>query len=467
MKLTLSIAAWTAALAVSVSAQSVSVYFSTEGTETAAGGAGGTQLSPGNFAAVFRDEEIVMVVPGAGSRATSCAPRAVWSAHFGDDDADGLYTEAVVGRIDALHLAPGAANPPSLFDFYLSVTEDVIGPGGTTFGVQIRDGDVFRLRPGGVVVNLITEAQVASAMGTTADLNVDGFARHAATGDLYWSLSTTQFVNGTAVEDGGLVRLPATGYVAGADGTVVSVTPGAAQIVLSEAIVDVFFVLAGQGVVGDLKDFDFSPGGGSFLGLNGVQVPNLWLAGDTTVIGPAVVDTATGTFAAANGVALNGGPALGLSATDWQGLPNSSLTGLALGPVLGAARPRVLATSDVALVTPGTLKIDAGGFAAGSSFYLVLHTAVVAPAGLYSPRLPVAAGSVFDVAGGYPQLYVVDLNDPLVAVSFAFPPLVCNAQGYASLSFAVPLLPPGVGVLFQAVDASNLALTTPVVVVTQ
>lgn len=449
-----------------LAAQGSSLFFSMNGTETAASGAGGTLAAPGNYAAIFRDEAVLMVTPAAGSNAAACADRPTWAAYFGDDDGDGDFVEGVIGHIDALHLRPGATNPPSLFDFWISVSDDVVGPLGSLGSTTVRDGDVFRVLPGGGVQRYITETQVGQAMNSAVNFNVDGFVRNEANGDLFFSLTTSVTIAGATLEDGGVLRIPGTGYVTAPDGTVASVTTGSAQIVLHEVHVNIFFALSGQGAVGDLKDIALAPGGGTFTGNAGIQVPNMWFCGDTAT-GGAVVVSSIGGIASLNGVPLLGGAAFGLRPTDFSGLTNSNLTGLALGSIALAGTPRFLSISDPALFTPGTLKLDAAGCTPGPNLFLFANLAVAAPAGSFTPRTPVAAGWSINVPAGFRELYVDDFTDPFFLFMLNLPPLTVDAGGYASLSFAVGAIPPGLALSVQGLDTAALAVTTPVILVSQ
>lgn len=467
MTRTLGVAMAALVLGVSAGGQGFSIFFSTDGTEVAFSGAGGSLAAPGNYAAVFRDEGVLMLSPGPGRSAAPCATRASWAAYFGDEDGDANFTEGVAGVVDVVHLASGASNPPGIFDFFVSFSDDA-GPLGVLGGLTIRDGDIFRPLPGGGVQFFITEAQIKAAMNTTADLDVNAFMRNPANGDLYWSLTTTQLVNGISVDDGGVVRLPASGYVATPDGRVASVTTGAAQIALHEVHVDIFYFVAGQGTVGDLNGIALAPTGGTFLGPNGVTLPNLWFVADSPTSGPTIVSTVNGgSVPVINGVSMTGGPAFGLGATDFAGGPNSTIASFTWAAFDLATKPRVLSLADAALLTPGTLKIDYGGGVPGPNLYLFANIAVASPAGAFTPRTAVLAGTPLAVPGGFRELYVDDFSDPLFLFLATLPPLTVDALGHASISFPIPATPPGLALSVQGIDASNLALTTPIVVVTQ
>ena len=451
----------------SLQAQNTPLFFSVNGVETASNGVGGTAANPGNQAAIFHDEAVIMATPGATSNvAHACFDRANWAAFFGDDDGDGSYAEGVIGHTDCLHLRANAANPPSIFDFWVSMSDNVVGPDGATGGVTIQNGDVFRLLPGGGIEHFITEAQLAQAMNTQGNFDVDAFTRDDSNGDLYFSLTTTETVNGSAVDDGGVIRLPASGYVASSDGRVLSVTTGAATIVLHEIHVNIYFATAGEGAVGDLRDFTIAPGGGTFTGFGGAQIPHLWMCGDTANSGAVVVSTENGgSIAVLNGTPLLGGPAFGLWPTDPTGFPNSNLTCLCLGTAPLTTMPRHLSVADHSITTPSTLTMDASGCSPGWSLYLYVNLAVGGTVGGFSPRSLVPAGSIFDVPGSFPELFVDDYNDPLFLEFLYAPPLLIDLDGYGSRSYPVPALPPGTAVSIQGLDVTSLAVTDAIVVV--
>ena len=447
-----------------VSGQGFTVFFSMDGTETSASGAGGSATSPGNWTAVFRDEAIIVKTTGAVAH--SCAPKWAWATWFGDDDGDDNFTEGVLGNLDALHPVSGGANPPSLFDFWVSFSNNA-GPGGILGTSSIEDGDVVRLNPAGGFVPYITEVQIRLAMNTTADLDVNGFTVDTATGDLYWTLTTTQTVNGVMVQDGGVLRLPASAYVANGDGTVASVTAGGAQIALFELHLDLFYSNAGLGgVVDDLDGIAIDPAGGSFTGPGGYTLPHFWFAADNAA-GPAIVSSSgLGSVATQSGTSFSDAASLGLSSTDFQGGANSSVTALAWTSAAMATTTRILNAGTVDLTTPGSLTVDGGGFTPGANCWFVARYATVTPSGAFSLRSDVTGGPL-DAPGAHPELYIINLMDPIVQLTINAPPATVDAQGHTSRTWSLPGIPAGFGFIVQAYDLAAGALSTPVTVVTQ
>lgn len=445
--------------------QGLSVLFSTDGTETANNNAGGSATAPGNFTAVFRDESLLAYSPASASVARALALKSTWATWFGDDDADLNYLEGVAGNLDAAHLSAGTPNPPSVFDVWVSFSNDA-GPGGILAGATVQDGDVFKIRKSGGIRPFILEAQIKLAMNTIADIDVNGFTVDPATGDLYWTMTTTQTVNGISVNDGALIRLPATGYVANGDGSVQTVTPASAQIALFELHLDVFFGAAGVGFVGDLDGIAIDPAGGTFVGPSGTTLPNFWFVGDNGA-GPAIVSSQSGGSIASSGATTFGSAtSLGLRSTDFQGGPNSTITALALAPFDITTPARLLDAGTPGFTTPGTIKIDAGGFTPGPNLVIVAQFASVATAGGFANRNSVQNG-ILDVAGGFGELYILNFTDPIVLLTLNAPPVTIGGSGYGSRSFPVPAAAIGIGLLVQAYDIAAGAISTPVTVVTQ
>lgn len=455
-------------LCTTLSAQNGTLFFSTDATEVAASGAGGSAVAPGNFTAVFRDESIAMVTPGAGASATAIAHRATWAAIFGDEDGDGDYIEGVIGKVDGLHLRASAPNPPAISDFLVSFSDDVVGPLGALGGALARDGDIVRVNPGGTVTPFLTEIQIGQALNSVVNMNVDGFTIEETSGDIYLTMSTTMTIGGASLEDGGIVRIPGTAYTLNATGNVAAVTTGSAQIVLHEVQVSIFFFAAGLGTVGDLKDIEIDPAGGTFTGNGGLSVRNLWLTGEGATTAPVILRTANGGgVLMVNGVTMSGGPAFGLGTTGFQGGPVSILNALAWKAGVPTTKPRTLSLDSAGVLTPGTLKIDYGGGVAGANCFVFANLATASPPGGFTGRTVISTGSPFLVPGGFRELYCDDFADPLFALLASFPPLSVNAQGHASASYALPAITPGLSFVVQAIDSTNLALTTPVVVVAQ
>lgn len=468
MRLTLDILATLvlcACLAGIASAQGLSILFSTDGTETANNNAAGNATSPGNYAAVFRDEAVLAYSPASSNFAHAIANRSTWASWFGDDDGDLNYIEGVAGNLDAVHLSANAPNPPSIFDTWVSFSNDA-GPGGVLGTAATLDGDVFRINRGGGVTSFITEAQFKAAINTTADIDVNGFTVDEATGDLYFTMTTTQTVNGIAVNDGALIQIPASAYVANADGTVQSVTTGGAQIALFELHLDFFYGAAGLGMVGDLDGIAIDPAGGTFVGPSGGTFPHFWFVADNGA-GPAIVSSQSGgTVASSGGNTFNDGNSVGISNTDFQGGANSTLTALAVAPFDITTRARTLETGTPALLTPGMIKIDGAGFTPGANLLIVAQlTNVSAPSG-FAPRLSLN-NSVLDVPGGFGELYITNFMDPLVNLTINAAPATVGGSGYGSATWPVPMAMPGIGIIAQAYDVAAGAASNPVTIVTQ
>lgn len=455
------------------------VVFAMESTHMASNGVGGTTTSPGNQAAVFGDDSIIMVVPDSSIPYTAyeCSDFALWAAYFGDVDNDGLYGESIVGEVDAIHVPMTAPNPLNIFDVFLSFQVDIPG-GGTLNGTPIDDADVVRLLPRGGFVPFIVRSQIAAAQNLTTTssisaLDVDAFAVDEATGDIYWSLTATSTVNGGTVEDGGVIRLRATNYVANPNGTVASVTTGGAEVVLREADVDLVFVTAGLAPVVEVTGLEIDPLGGTFTSVTtGLTMPNLLITSENAINGPAIVTSRLGgQILDLLGVTMNSGPALGLAPTNFAGNPVGTLTALALRSIPLQDTPRMLDIFPTAYTTPNTINFDVGGATPNDFVVLAGVIGEGSTPGSETPRYNIFEPTnplhlLFTGDGRFYEYYILNPFDGLFQLTVADGPLAVDSAGYARRSYPVPALPPGIAFAFQYADLFTLALSTPVVAVT-
>ena len=451
---------------------SASLVFSMDGTELAASPAG---VGMTNETAIFSDDSILNVSPNpfAPVFAVASADFGTWAAYFGDDDGNGSYTGSIIGDVDALYMPPGGSLPASIFNVFLSFQVDV-APGGilTNSGVGIDDGDVVRLLPRGGFVPFILRTQIADAMATTStSIDVNGFSVDSSNGDIYLTFTATQSVNGTSASDGSVIRIPGSGYIANPDGTVQSVTTGSAEIVLSEADVDAIFLNAGLNGITDCFGIAMDPFGGTFLSpQTGTAMANLWLVDDDASDGPSIVTTSGGGGIATLGPSIFNDPAsLGLAPTNFFGGAVGNLSALTFFGSPLPARPLHLDTFPLAVTTPGTVTIDVSGGSPGPNVMLIAKfgEASIPASFTYRWSIFLSMLPMFDVPGGFDELYINDNTDILTLTLMQAPPLVVDADGYASRSFTVPALPPGMAVAFQAYDISTEALSTPIIPVFQ
>ena len=227
-----------------------------------------------------------------------------------------------------------------------------------------------------------------------------------------------------------------------------------------------FFAAAGLGSVGDLDGVAIDPAGGTFVGPSGITLPNLWFAGDNGA-GPAVVSSQSGgSIASSGGAAFGSANGMGLSSTDFQGGPNSTVTALAIAPFDITTQARVLDTGTPGVLTPGTIKIDAGGFTPGPNLAIVAQFASLGMAGGFANRISVQNG-ILDVAGGFGELYILNFTDPIVMLTLNAPPVTVGGMGYGSQTYPIPAAAIGIGILVQAYDIAAGAISTPVTIVTQ
>jgi hypothetical protein len=450
------------------------LLFSTDFVELANSGMGSTTTTPGNQAATFDDEEVLMVAPQSGTNyfAVPNFTLASVQAWFGDNDGDGIYTDNIVNAIDAIYVPPGAPNPPSIFDIYVSFEYYTQAQGVLTAGgAAIQDGDVVRLLPGGGFVPFITEDFIRQSMNTTNfSVDVNAFCVDQATGDIYWSMNIDEDVNGVTVNDGGIVRLAAANYTANADGTVASVVIGGAEIVMHESEVDVLFTNVGLNNAFDIGGLEIDPNGGAFVSTStGATLPNLWMVDLQSANGTTILSTANGAgaFATEGGVTLGDGPAMGLSPTGWSELASRNLSALARIPSSLTATPAVLDTFPTGLSTVAatSMVLDLGGFVPNSQALVLANLAEGSLPGGFTNRTPLLPTLPYlAVPGSFGELYTDNPGDLLFGAIAL--PVPLDAQGYGTLTVPIPALPPGIAVSFQAVDLTTLAVSTPVILIT-
>src|SRR5690606_28593488 len=112
-----------------------------------------------------------------------------------------------------------------------------------------HDGDLFRFLPGGPagdsIQRMLREGLILAAMGDVGgDVDVDAFTQDI-TGNLFLSFAEDEVVNGTPVQDGGVVMLPSSAITYGVFGEVTALTPGSAVVILDEPALDAMVVNSG------------------------------------------------------------------------------------------------------------------------------------------------------------------------------------------------------------------------------
>jgi len=289
-----------AGLATDASAQIVpgtnSVVYSINDVATTFSGSSSTSLAD------LERTDVVEFSPFVTLSAESVLTNATLTVLMGDEDGDGDFDENFVGDIDALDVlripAPPAATR-TVYSYVFSTAED--------FG-QVLDGDVFRFLAGGAagdsVQRMLKEGQVLLATGQnlgSGDVDVDSFTQDQF-GNIYLSFADDEDVNGTLLSDGGVCMIPSTAITYGPHGNATNVVAGSAVIILSEADVDAMVATAGllfASTVDDTTCLAIDLLGGTFVGRDGLNHPNLYFSGES--LGASVLSTAAGgSFATGN-----------------------------------------------------------------------------------------------------------------------------------------------------------------------
>lgn len=453
------------------------IFYATDDIrELSASGAGGTASNPGNSAAVFDNDGLVMVEPNPTSSyfGYAAADHSTWLAYFGDEDNDGNYIEYVSGDVSALYVPPSAPNPPTIFDVFISFDIWIGGWGvnGSSSSTSFFPGDVVKLNRGGTWTSFLSRAQIGPALGITSSQvkNVDALVIDEATGDLYFSFESATTVNGTPLEDGGIVRLPSASYTTDPAGMVATVQPGSAEIVVTEAEVDGICATAGLSVVENVQGLIIDPNGGTYFSAGtGFSMPNLVFS--SFGHGPRLISTSGGgSIWVWNGVTFDSGMALGMANTNFAGTATGKLSALAFRAQPLAATPRHLDVGwPVSVTTPGSVKVDISGATPNGTVLLVASLAEATVVGGYTARAavtPTGPLSVLDVPGAFGEFYHLDTQDPLFSATIMDVPVAIDGMGYGSRTYPVPTLPPGFAVVFQGLDVQAFALTSPVIPVT-
>ncbi len=419
-----------------------------------------------NNAAIIDNDGILCVSPGGD--AYGLMDRSTWSTFAGDDDNDGSYTDGVIGNLNAIHLPATAPSPPSLFDFYVSISSDT-GPAGIFASGAIQDAEIVRFKPDGTHDKFLTKAQVLDLLCPCVNpnnLDINGFTMDPVSGDLYITFTGAVNLSTGVVDDGGIIRVPSSGFTLDTAGNVATTVTGAAQLVLSEGEVNQMFINAGlNSGATEVDGLQIDPAGGTFTSFAGVTFPNLWMV-DDGLNDLAVVSTqGFGTIATVNGVGLQGGTALGVYPTTVAGLiPNAS--GICFLAKDMTNRPLLIDVSPTAQTTPGAVRIDLAGGDPSAVLQLFLDlTAVVNTPGGAPSRI---TGLLPPTVGGFEGVYLPLPLSPLPLWSSTVPsdtPL--DSKGSTSWTFTVPTaLPAVVGVIIQVAD-SNLRASTPLLVTLQ
>ncbi len=342
-----------------------------------------------------------------------------------------LGTVGVPSDVDAIAWlppawwAPGAAgwSVPTAYQFAFSLTANSdVDPAWAPWAVggEIKDGDIVGLDPGGGVVPLLTEMQLAAEMGwQSGSLDVDAAALRS---DGTWLFSLNDGIEtallGSVLDGDILQRLPGGGV-----GSIsVWMSEGEVQEVADAA-------LGNPGPVGDVKGISLDPADGSVLLC--VQSPT---PDDATILTTAGGGAVWGGWTE-SGWGLVGEMELdGFAAVagEWDGLP-------------------VMTATATSLAIDDLLRLDVSGLAPDGSWWLFAGTQ-------WSPS------SV--EPWGVPGVLVLDIGDPLLASFIVMPgttPTAVDGLGNSFVEVRVPPgLPLGVRIYVQGADLAWPRLTNPV-----
>ncbi len=270
------------------------VVFSVNDAATSFSGSSGTSLAD------MKPTDLVHFAPFVNLSAEKIQANPVYNVMMGDEDGDGDFAENFIGAIDAVQILRNPVEPTTLrtvYRYVFSTSED--------FDIAL-DGDVFRFLPGGPagdsIQRMLREGQIRAAIGDVSqELDVDAFTQDIQ-GNLFLSFAEDEVVNGTPVGDGGVVLLPASAITYGTFGEVTSLAAGSAVVILDEPDVDAMVAQSGltfASTVDDLTCLEVDLMGGTFVGKDGQNHPNLYFSGES--LGATILTTANGgSFATGN-----------------------------------------------------------------------------------------------------------------------------------------------------------------------
>lgn len=415
-----------------------------------------------NEATIVGDDGVLTYSPGGASPfALALADYGSWNAVFGDEDADGSYSDSVVGSVDAVWVPPGSPSPATLFDCFISLSSD-LGAAGILTGI-VEDGDMFRLTPTGVEV-YISQQQIAVAMNelSTANLDTVAFAVDRANNDLYLSFTAPVSVSGTTLNDGGVMRIPGSALTF-TGGLVTAVTPGSAEIVLTEPEVNAMSLNAGYDGITDVVGLEIDPTGGTFVTAGGQTIPHLWMCDDDSsdegfFSTKPDASGAQGVIPSINGVPMVGNAAFGLAPGDPFGgtLDNPFAIGFQ------AAAPGQFAPMHIdsfpagvsASSAPLTINVDGSGATANGLVYYVgefFDGSVVGSAPMRSGVFPIPVSPA-----SWGAFYPMIPSSGIVALVMA------DAEGFYGFPVSVPAgVPVDTAVVWQAGDLARLTISAP------
>lgn len=426
-----------------------------------------------NDAAIVGDDGVMYHSPGVTPFAYPYCDYGTWCAFFGDDDSDGQYGDSIVGEIDALHVPLGSPAPAKFFGIWFSTSVDVDG-GGLLNGSTLSQGSIVRLFNDGNqtgVETVISQAQIITAANSsTSNPDVNGFTFDVTTGDMYFTFTANFDVNGTAMADGGVMRIPGSALTFGPTGLVTAVAPGTAEIVLTEAEVLAIFTNAGYSFGGtnansDLLGIALDPTGGTYTSsTTNLTMPHLWLCNQdnadeglvSTKNNPS--NSTPGVVPSVNGVPLQGAAAFGLAGG--FGGPNPRNPSAIAFQFSSPQGPNAMHCDTFPVfqgTTPADFNIDISGATPNGFVVLVFDLEFLGGApGLFPGRLPVSPlGTFFGPSWDeyYPNIPALGVLLPLA-----------DPEGFARQLIQIPGGFGGFGAKMQAGDLATFTLSAPLLI---
>jgi len=268
---------------------------------------------------LMRSDEVYSITPTVGSLAPArpFLPISLQYYYVGDLDGDGVYVEDDIegpgDTLDALLVKSTVVGPVTPRDVFWSVdsvsTANIPG---------LRISDVVRYSGQGTLEFFLTQVQLNTACGYAAasnTVNLDAIAQSAA-GDIFFSQSGVNTINGVATDDGDLLVIPASAITYDANGNVSAIAAGSAVRIAAQTDLITMITNSGHrtsvgGVVStspniELSGLEMDPAGGTWVSpLNGLTYPNVLFCWSDFHNDGAILSTAGGgTITSINGVAM-------------------------------------------------------------------------------------------------------------------------------------------------------------------
>ena len=413
---------------------------------------------------LMRTDEIYSVtpLPGAAYTARPFLPISLQYHYAGDLDNDGIYVEddveGPVDTLDAVFVKAGTVGPVGPRDVFFSFasTSTINIPG-------LRVSDVVRYSGQGTVEFFLPQVQLNDACGYAASsntVNLDALCQSAA-GDLFFSQSGINTINGIATDDGDVLVIPTAAITYDMNGNVLAIAPGSATRIASQADLIAYALASGHktsvgGVVTtsfELSGLEIDPNGGTWVSpIDSLTYPNLLFCWSDFSNDGALISTAGGgTIATINGVSIGStvatlGDQLGM-------LPDSTgingPNGFALIP-LQEPRFELLnwpRNQHAASAVWTQFQLQASGGTPGGITILAWSVESSAPGGTF-PSIGPVPGFLGDFGISSANLFGAYINDALGN---------CSSQIFDIEMSAVH----GVNLACQALDFGTFALSTP------